>query len=103
MSVASNSASNGSKDTKSFTSFSLLCNHPVITKTQTKVIQVIMFLKIIMGNQKKMLNYREKQLGHRPKMVHREHLLRNVSLMDSFTFFQVCVKTLADGQKNNET
>lgn len=62
-----------------------------------------MFLKIIMGNQKKMLNYREKQLGHRPKMVHREHLLRNVSLMDSFTFFQVCVKTLADGQKNNET
>lgn len=62
-----------------------------------------MFLKIIMGDQKKMLNYREKQLGHRPKMVHREHPLRSVSLMDSFTFFQVCVKTLADGQKNNET
>lgn len=75
----------------------------LLQETQTKVIQVIMFLKIIMGNQKKMLNYREKQLGHRPKMVHREHLLRNVSLMDSFTFFQVCVKTLADGQKNNET
>lgn len=62
-----------------------------------------MFLKIIMGNQKKMLNYREKQLGHRPKMVRRERLLRNVSLMDIFTFFQVCVKTLVDGQKNNET